>query len=355
MASIIKLADGRFRAHVHVNGQRASAIHAGKREAQLWASRKTVELKATSDSRAGDIFTLKELLTKYLAEVTEKKRGKKVETARINRMIKHDLESWMDEKVSRITEEDLKKWKLSREGEVSPGALARDMGVLSNVFTKAVEWKWIKASPMSGVEKPPKVDHRERIFEIWEVRLIMRKLGWKHGQPGIRGKGKVAVMLLLALRTGMRAGELHGLEWNSIKLMPIEKLRKGRQSTSNEKGKIQCNLPVGTAYLPKTKNGSAREVPLSQKAVRLVLKAKRFDSERVFPISSTQYLDKLFNKARVEARLKNLKFHDSRHTAATWMAPKVNPLALCKIFGWKRIEQAMVYYNPKPIDFAVMI
>jgi hypothetical protein len=37
------------------------------------------------------------------------------------------------------------------------------------------------------------------------------------------------------------------------------------------------------------------------------------------------------------------------------MAPKVNPLALCKIFGWKRIEQAMVYYNPKPIDFAVMI
>jgi integrase len=49
---------------------------------------------------------------------------------------------------------------------------------------------------------------------------------------------------------------------------------------------------------------------------------------------SPQTLDALFRKYRALAGLSGFTFHDARHTAATWMAQKLNVLDLCKVFGW---------------------
>lgn len=55
---------------------------------------------------------------------------------------------------------------------------------------------------------------------------------------------------------------------------------------------------------------------------------------------------------RDRAGLSGFVFHDTRHTAATWMAQKLHVLELCKVFGWKNPAQAMTYYNPKASDIA---
>jgi integrase len=52
--------------------------------------------------------------------------------------------------------------------------------------------------------------------------------------------------------------------------------------------------------------------------------------------------------------LSGFTFHDSRHTAATWMvnSGKVDVLSLCKIFGWTNTTMALTYFNPKAVDIA---
>ena len=85
---------------------------------------------------------------------------------------------------------------------------------------------------------------------------------------------------------------------------------------------------------------------------RLIGKMAGFDPVRVFGIKP-QSLDALFRKARQRAGLTGIVFHDTRHTAATWLAtPRINVLDLCRMFGWSNPKQAMVYYNPSAAEIA---
>jgi integrase len=134
-------------------------------------------------------------------------------------------------------------------------------------------------------------------------------------------------MFLLALRSGMRAGELCNLTWTQVH-------------------ENYCVLPV-TKTTP-------RHVPLSKKAVKLLDKMRGFDKKSVFSVTSATR-DALFRRARDNAGLSGFTFHDARHTAATWISRKVDVLTLCKIFGWSDTSQALTYYNPKAKDISSML
>jgi integrase len=76
-----------------------------------------------------------------------------------------------------------------------------------------------------------------------------------------------------------------------------------------------------------------------------------WDSFSVFGLRA-QTLDALFRKLRARARVAGFTFHDTRHTAATIIARKVDVLTLCKIFGWKDLKRALTYFNPTATDIA---
>ena len=86
-------------------------------------------------------------------------------------------------------------------------------------------------------------------------------------------------------------------------------------------------------------------------AKRTIKMMKGWDEELVFGISSST-LDSAFRRYRERAGLEGFTFHDARHTAATWIAGKVDVLDLCKIMGWSDPKQAMTYYNPSAEDLA---
>jgi integrase len=134
----------------------------------------------------------------------------------------------------------------------------------------------------------------------------------------------IAHAFLLALRTGMRAGEICSLRWDQVKQGYLAR--------------------VGTKTVP-------RDVPISKKAARLIEAMRGYDKELVIGVSP-QSLDALFRKYRVRAGLDGFTFHDSRHTAATWIAQKLHILDLCKMFGWKNTKRALTYYNPSASDIA---
>lgn len=152
---------------------------------------------------------------------------------------------------------------------------------------------------------------------------MLRQLGWAPGR--VRSMSQAAaVCFLLALMTGMRAGELCGLRWADVRADHV-RLQDGKT------GK--------------------RDVPLTPGAARTIERMKGFDKELVFGLK-TQTLDALFRRARERAGLEGFTFHDSRHTAATRLAQQLHVLDLCKVFGWKQTTRALTYYNPSASELA---
>lgn len=305
---------------------RDSQVFTSRSDARAWGAQREAALRLDKDRTPGEKFTLDDALIKYADEVSPKKRGKSWEIVRIEAMRK-DTEAHklpLGALIGRVTTTDLAIWRDQRLTAVSAGTVLREFTILGNIFEIARrEWKWIEINPARDVKRPPKPDHRERLISWSEIRQMLKVLGWQSG-PCKSSKQAAARAFMLALRTGMRAGEICGLSWDKVK-------------------EDHCELPV-----TKTK---PRKVPLTYKSRALIKSMEGWDSKTVFGIAP-QTLDATFRKARAVAELEGFTFHDSRHTAATMIARRVEVLDLCKIFGWTNPKQAMVYYNPSVSDLA---
>lgn len=326
MANAKKTAQGTWRIQIEVGGVRDSGTFDTKREADEWKARRTLELKDDGRGGPGANKTLLDVLRKYAEEVTPSKRGNAKELIRLRAFedpTKHRFP--LKAKVRDVTSMDLGQWRDARLKLNARGTVLRDIGLLSSVFEHArTEWKWISANPMRDVRKPSNPDHRDRLITGQETRQILRSLG--HAKKPRTVSQAVATAFLMALSTGMRAGEVAQLAWPDVRGDHV------------------------LLYTGKTKN-RGRPVPLSGVAKHLIERMRGWDDVLVFGIGS-QTLDALFRKARKRAGLSGFTFHDSRHTACTRLARKVDVLDLCKIMGWVKTTQALTYFNPKPSDLA---
>lgn len=319
MASI-KPAPNGYRAQIYVKGKRESRCFRTRREAAAWASVREIEI---SKGEGQSQHTLADALNRYAAEVSIHKRGCRWEEIRIKAFMKSALP--VSSLIHEVTPEMLGLWRDDRLRSVGNGTVLREIGLLSAVLeTARREWRWITINPVADIRKPRQPDHRDTLLTRPQIKAMLRSLGYSPRLPIRSVTQSVAVAFLLAMRSGMRAGELCKLEWALV-------------------FDGWCTLPV-TKTTP-------RDVPLIPKALRLVNKMRGFDPIYVFGLSS-QTLDTLFRRARDRAGLEGFVFHDTRHTAATWLAQIVHILDLCKMFGWKDTKQAMTYYNAKAVDIA---
>lgn len=332
MATPKKTASGRWWVQITVAGTRDSGTFDTKAEASVWAARRSTELRAMRGTGAGKVKTLREALRRYAEEVSPHKKGERWELIRLTAFEKPGHEALrIDRKLADLTPADVAAWRDSRLAMVTRGTVLRDMTLLSAVFECAIrEWGWMEHNPVKGVRKPAEPDHRERIITGSEAKRMVRQLGLPARQADGRRRVRsvseaVAVAFVVALATGMRAGELCGLRWTDV-------------------GEDVARITDG-------KTGR-REVPLTPAARRLIEMCDGFDSELVFGLKS-QTLDALFRRARDRAGLSGFTFHDSRHTAATRLAQRLHVLDLCKVFGWRQTTRALTYYNPKASDLAL--
>lgn len=327
MAKPKKTAEGTWRIQFMVNGVRDGGTFPTARAANEYQAARTAELLAVSATGAGSVYTLDQALTKYAEEVSPKKRGEAKELIRLDAYRRHALP--LKKKLSDVTTADLVAWRDSRLKVNARGTVLRDMTLLGNVFEIARrEWQWIAVNPMRDVGRPANPDHREVVIHGWQIRRMLRAMG--HGGPVRSVSQAVAVCFLVALTTGMRAGELCGLQW--------------------------ADVHDDFVRLRTSKTGKGRDVPLSAYARRLLARMRGYDPLLVFGLDS-QSLDANFRKYRDRAGLSGFVFHDSRHTAATRLAMsrKVDALQLCRIMGWKNPKQAMTYFNPTASQLAALL
>ena len=319
MASISKYKTG-YRAQVFVKGVRASKIFRTRREAESWAARCEDELKTPEI----ETRTFKEALERYRDEVALHKRGRRADEIRINFFLNSPFLP-VRSPLKNLTPDDFGRWRDIRLKEVSAGTVLRDFGLLSSIFEACRrEWRWIAENPLRDVRKPRQPDHREILITPSQTRKMLSVMGYSHGQCKSATQA-VCVAFLLALRTGMRAGEICGIQWGDV-----------------DDGFVRI---TGAAPGARKTSSAKRDVPLIYHARRLIESMRGWDDESVFGLSS-QTLDALFRRYRKRAGLEGFVFHDTRHTAATMLAEKVDVLTLCKIMGWKNAKQALTYYNP---------
>lgn len=333
MASIQKTKNG-YRVQIAIRGVRENSSFHTKREAESWAARRETEIRDAKNLHPGSKHTLIDALRRYAEEVSPTKRGERWEILRLQAFESHALP--LEKKVNTIEPDDMATWRDSRLAVVNRGTVLREISLLSAVFeSMRREWRWIDKNPLRDMRKPAEPDHREIVITRPQIKMMLRQLGY--GGPARTISQSVACSFLLALRSGMRAGELCGLTWDRV--------HDG-----------YCTLPI-------TKNGKRRDVPLTPKALAIIEKMRGFDDSLVFGLK-TQTLDALFRRARGRAGLDGFTFHDSRHTAATWIAGRMTSnnisaqqavFDLCKMFGWTKIDQALVYYNASAADIAKRI
>ena len=332
MASITKHPQG-YRAQIKLipsPGQpphRESKVFRTKREAQVWATQREQEIKqqATSDPRLQ--YTLLMAMRRYAKEISPTKRGERWEKIRLAAFEVYPLP--LQTPLINITAQDIADFRDNRAKVIATASIRRELSLLSSVFESArLEWGWTDRNPCRDIRKPPNSKHRERVLQWWEIKRMLRQMGHTlKGRPNSFGQA-VALCMLLALRTGMRAGELTSLPWDQV----FER----------------------HAHLPITKSGRPRDVPLSNKAIALLDRMRGWDDDLVFGLKAAS-LDALFRKYRARANLDGFVWHDTRHTAATMLSKKVNVLDLCKIFGWTDPKMAMVYYNPHASSLADLL
>lgn len=310
-----------WRVQLCVNGERDSATKRTKAEAVAWAEAREAQL---ARGMKGD-HSLSQAFQQYSDEVSPKKRGRRWEQIRIVAMLRSL--KFKDKALDRTTPDDWGKWRDARLKEVSGQSVARELTIASAIYEHArLEWRWTTSNPVREIRWPARGTARKRRVLGDDLKRMMRALGYSGHIPHTANH-EVAIAFLLAIETAMRAGEL-------MSLAPS-----------------QVHYAERFARLDRTKNGDARDVPLSTEAIRL-LKLLPQDGERLFSISSAT-LDTLFRRARDAAKIEDLHFHDSRREATTRLSKKLNIMELASVTGHRDLKLLhRVYYSADASEIA---
>jgi len=184
---------------------------------------------------------------------------------------------------------------LQAEEGLSNATVNRYLSVLSKAFSNAVtEWHLLQDNPLRRVSKRKKPSGRVRYLSDAERSRLLEACR-------ISERKDLYLLVLIALTTGMRRGELLGMRWQDV------------------------DLERRVAVLHKTKNRERRSVPLVPEVVELLRdhgKVRRLDSELIFPGEGNGplWFDAEWYKALQAAKVKDFPFHDLRHTAASSLA-----------------------------------
>lgn len=203
----------------------------------------------------------------------------------------------------------------------TPATINRYMVALSALFTWAIERRMTPkgwANPCRGIKRLAEPDGRVRFLNEAERERLFQACKESKQQ-------RLFPLVLMAMLTGARKGELLGLRWRDL------------------------DLDGGVATLGKTKNGDRRTLVLLSQLVEL-LRPLAGDRDRyVFGSVRTRYqapavVDSAWREALERARLRDFRFHDLRHCCASYLAQAGTPLnVIAEVLGHRRLDMTRRY------------
>lgn len=340
MASITQTAQKTWRVYIRKRGYATvTKTFEKKGDAVRWASLTEADMvtgKFVDVHKEAKTITVEEIFKQYLEEMPSSIKEPKQQAIKVNALIKSC--DFMSRHLDQISPRDIQDWRDKRLKKVAKSTVNRDMNTLSGVFSHAIEeWRIPLAfNPVHQVKRPPNSDvKRDRRWEQSEIDAVLTASGFDAQQKPTNLRAYAGWAIAIAIETAMRKGEL--LKVTAKDYRPADQY----------------------LFVPDTKNGENRKVPLSTNAIALldVLVKGLKPTDKIFPISSS-WLAQCFDKAKQDAGLANanLRLHDGRHEAATRLSEKLsNVLELSAVTGHKSLQSLKRYYNPKPADLAAKL
>ena len=315
-----------YRVKVRLKGHPVqTATFARKTDARRWAQdtesaiREGRHFKTTEAKRR----TLAELLDRYTRDVLPGKKDGRNQV--------HQYAWWRSElgvlaladitPAVLVAARDKLKATDTRQGKArSNASVNRYMAALSHAFSVASrEWEWLDSNPLSKVAKFKEPRGRVRFLSDDERARLLEACKQS-------SNADLYPAVVLALSTGARQAEIMGLAWKRV------------------------DLSRGVAVLDDTKNGERRALPLAGLALSLLTdraKVRRIDTDLLFPGRNPARpveLRKPWMAALAAAGIEDFRWHDLRHSAASYLAMNGATLAeIAEVLGHKTLQMVKRY------------
>jgi integrase len=329
MATIRKLR-GRWQAQVRRRGMKPRCKSFDtKQEAEKWARDLEAQVDkfgAAPDTKILEITTLGDLLERYKREVSPMKRGAVQEIQRIDILRRHELAY---RTMIGLSQQDIASFRDERLQSVAPSTVVRELAIISHVVEVAIrDWGLPLSRNVVKLVRRPVIrnERSRRLIGNEEQRLLD---GCDAGQiPFLK------TLIILAIQTGMRRSEILGLKWSDI---------------SHNRRVITLTL---------TKNGSGREVPLSQRAFDALMDWKSrtdVDSSTVFPMTAGA-LEQAWRRLLNRAGIAGLRFHDLRHEGVSRLFERgLNMIEVSSISGHRELRMLKRYTHLSADDLVARL
>jgi integrase len=303
----------------YVSGRRRrERIGPDKKLAEVVLQKRKVEIAEGKylDKRTGPRCTVHELARLYLEWARVNHRG----YASTRSRVEHLRATFGPRQLRELTPMVIDAYVSARVAMRTPATVNREVQVLHHMFRKAVEWGRALENPVRH-QKPLRVNNRRLRYLSQEEITRLLSAADEILRP----------IVLTALHTGLRRGELFALTWQDI------------------------DLTLGVIRLLHTKNGERREIPMSD-TLRQTLQQipRRVGSDHVFPGRTGRGLSNLrgrFHRALRTAGIDGVVWHDLRHTFASHLVMAgVNLTSVKELMGHKTFAMTLRYAHLAP-DF----
>jgi len=331
-----------YRAQVRVEGRAAqSATFPNRKDAQQWAA--SIETAINE----GKYFPHRKAARTTLADAITRYRSTTLKDLKASATRETHLDYWLERlggrALSEITPDRIAeerdaladstftrakprkkddKAAQPKQYKRSGATVNRYLATLSHVFTVASkEWRLIDRNPVRDISKRKESRGRARFLTDEERTALLeacQSSDWK----------ALHALVLLAISTGARRSELVRLKWSDI------------------------DMKAGRAIVHETKNGDPRVLPIVGKALEALRELKLHGggkSEWVFPQPSGfpgpyEHFDAHWYEALASSGIEDFRFHDLRHTCASYLASQgASLLEIADVLGHRTMAMVKRY------------
>jgi integrase len=310
----------RYRVQIRLVGVKRSATFPTLQEARQWAAVTEGVLRTRCAARPAEAasHTLGELLERYSREVLPSKRpGTQAHQG--------PQLAWWTQQLGHLHLDQVTPARLAACRDLlaetrAPATVNRYLAVLSHALTLATrEWQWLEVSPLQRVRRLREPRGRVRYLTDEERPRFLAACRASHNRC-------LYPVVLLALSTGARKQEILSLTWSNI------------------------DLQRARLTLPHTKNGEPRTLPLVGPALEMVhtlASGRRSDTPLLFPRADGRApldLRYAFQHALRAAGIADFRFHDLRHSTASYLAMNGASLVeIAEVLGHKTLQMVKRY------------
>lgn len=298
------------------DGKKRSMVHSTRTDAKNWAADREAEVRGGTwvDPRSGT-FTVAAYADRWLRTYRQS-RGRADQVERTLR--RHILPTLGHVPMRTLTPRVLQAWvnDLTDTG-AAPTSVRNYAATLASILNAAVDDDVLTRSPFRKVTLPALDIDQRRFLEPEEADRLIQEI-----------PDRYKALIILALASGARWGELVGLRRHRYDW------RKGTITITETLRELNGAFTTGP---PKTRR-SQRVIPLPSHAVAalndhlvaydVAADALIFTTPQGTPLSRANFRARVFAPACARARIHGLRFHDLRHSSASWLLGDGIPIVL---------------------------